>query len=65
MDNTTENILIKRLKEATKDKTTILITHKSSILALVDRLIVMDHGEVILDGPKAQVLASLQKGKNG
>jgi len=64
MDSTSENLLIKRLKEATKDKTTIVITHKASILTLVDRLIVMDHGKIVLDGKRDEVLAQLKGSKS-
>jgi ATP-binding cassette subfamily C protein LapB len=59
MDFTTERKVIKKLRDATKGKTTIVITHKPSILEIVDRIIVMDKGEVVLDGPKAEVLAKL------
>jgi len=41
----------------------ILVTHRASLLSLVDRLIVMDHGRVVADGPKELVLAALAKGK--
>ena len=42
----------------------ILVTHKSSLLSLVDRLILVDNGKVVLDGEKNKVLAQLQ-GKSG
>lgn len=60
MDNTTESVVLKRLYEYTRDKTLILITHKASMLELVERLIVMDEGRVVLDGKKEKVLAALQ-----
>lgn len=59
MDSTSEMKLEKSLAEHTKDKTTILITHKSSLLKIVDRLIVIDNGKIVLDGPKNQILAQL------
>jgi len=59
MDNSTESRLINRLKVTVADKTLVLVTHKMSLLALVDRLIVMDEGRVVLDGPKDEVLAKL------
>jgi len=55
--------IINNLKEATKGKTTIIITHKPSILEIVDRLIVMDDGAIVMDGPKEKILAKLG-GKN-
>jgi len=39
--------------------TVILVTHKASLLRLVDRVIVLDQGRVILDGARSEVLARL------
>ena len=61
MDNSTEKLLLARLKEATEGQTTILVTHKTSLMELVDRLILIDEGRVVMDGPKADVLKALQK----
>ncbi|MCW8357295.1 type I secretion system permease/ATPase [Marinomonas pontica] len=63
MDNTTEARMKRRLMEGIKDKTLILITHKASMLDMVDRIIVMDNGRLIADGPKAQVHEALRQGK--
>jgi ATP-binding cassette subfamily C protein LapB len=62
MDNSTEQLLLSRLQLATQNKTTILITHKTSLMSLVDRLILVDEGKVVMDGPKERVLKALQKG---
>lgn len=62
MDNTTEHVVRERLFEYTRDKTLILISHKSTMLELVDRLIVLDEGKVIMDGQKENVLKALQGG---
>jgi ATP-binding cassette subfamily C protein LapB len=59
MDHNTEVKVIHNLKEATRDKTTIIITHKPSILTIVDRLLVMDDGVLVMDGPKDEILAKL------
>ncbi|WP_133011016.1 type I secretion system permease/ATPase [Marinomonas flavescens] len=63
MDNTTETRMKRRLINVVKDKTLILITHKASMLDMVDRIIVMDNGRLIADGPKAQVHEALRQGK--
>lgn len=63
MDNTTELRMKQQLKERCKDKTIVLVTHKASMLDLVDRLIVVDNGRVVADGPKEQVHAALKQGK--
>ncbi|SBT18244.1 Toxin RTX-I translocation ATP-binding protein [Marinomonas gallaica] len=63
MDNTTETRMRRRLDKIMGDKTLILITHKSSMLDLVDRLIVMDSGRILADGPKEHVFEALRQGK--
>jgi ATP-binding cassette subfamily C protein LapB len=40
-----------------------LITHRASLLEMVDRLIVIDNGVIVADGPKASVLEALKKGR--
>ncbi|MBS0358489.1 MAG: type I secretion system permease/ATPase [Proteobacteria bacterium] len=56
MDDRSEQELIGRLKQYLTDKTLLLITHRLSLLTLVDRIIVLDHGKIIMDGPKEEVL---------
>jgi len=65
MDNTTEAIIRKRLFDYTRDKTLLLATHKQAMLALVERLIVMDVGRIVMDGPKEDVLNALKGTQNG
>jgi ATP-binding cassette subfamily C protein LapB len=59
MDGQTEEIFKRRMKDIVKDKTLILVTHRPSVLSLVDRLIVMDDGKIIADGAKEEVLQAL------
>ncbi len=63
MDNTSEAKLLSNFKKELKDKTLIMVTHKTSLLQLVDRLIVMDNGKIIADGNKETVLDALKKGQ--
>ena len=56
MDVNAERTLIERLKARIKDSTLIVITHKATLIDLVDRVIVMDQGRVVADGPKDKVL---------
>ena len=63
MDNSTEAQFKSRLNNAITGRTLILITHRSSMLSLVDRLIVVDRGRVVADGPKDHVLDALKKGQ--
>jgi len=62
MDLASERQLIKQLKVAFDDKTTLIIsTHRYSMLEIVDRLIVVEQGRVVADGPKEKVIQALQK----
>lgn len=64
MDSSTEARLINDLRDEIEDKTVILITHKNSMLQLVDRVIVMDEGNILIDGKKEEVLNQLIGRKN-
>ncbi|MCA8711713.1 MULTISPECIES: type I secretion system permease/ATPase [Enterobacterales] len=59
IDVDTEKLVLDALEAWTKDKTLIVVTHKLPILRLVDRIIVMDEGKILLDGPKQKVLKAL------
>ncbi|GAA5645772.1 MULTISPECIES: type I secretion system permease/ATPase [Vibrio] len=63
MDNRSEMHIKHQLSQLSSDETLILITHKTSMLDIVDRVIVMEKGFVIADGPKSQVLHDLKQGK--
>jgi ATP-binding cassette subfamily C protein LapB len=62
MDLASERRLITNLSTAFGPQTTIIIsTHRYSMLELVDRLIVLENGRVVADGPKNAVIEQLQK----
>lgn len=63
MDDGTESYIRNNLKDYIKSRTFILVTHKVSMLSLVERLIILDSGRVIADGPKEIVLQALKEGK--
>jgi ATP-binding cassette, subfamily C, bacterial LapB len=65
MDHQSEDLLKARLRRFTTGKTVVLVTHRTSLLELVDRLIVIDNGQIMADGPKAQVVEALQSGRIG
>jgi ATP-binding cassette subfamily C protein LapB len=65
MDHQSEDGLKSRLRRFTAGKTVILVTHRTSLLELIDRLIVIDNGQIMADGPKAQVIDALQNGRVG
>jgi ATP-binding cassette subfamily C protein LapB len=56
MDIQSEAALLGRLKPTLKGRTLIVITHRISLLDLVDRVIVIDGGKVVADGPKANFI---------
>lgn len=65
MDHSSEEEVKKRLREFMPGKTTIIISHRTSLLDLVDRIIVMDAGRIVADGPKDQVVQALRQGRIG
>src|SRR5471032_1521593 len=60
MDTQTEAAFIRDLAAATVGTTLVVVTHRPSLLQLVDRIIVVDGGKVVTDGPKETVLAALR-----
>ncbi|MBT7371268.1 MAG: ATP-binding cassette domain-containing protein, partial [Gammaproteobacteria bacterium] len=62
MDNATEMIFKRNFSEYIKDRTLLLVTHKASMLSLVDRLIVLNEGKLIANGPRDEVLKALAGG---
>lgn len=65
MDNQSEIQLRKQLKPICESRTVILITHRMALLDLVDRLLVVDNGKIVADGPKDQVVSALREGRIG
>ncbi|MFZ2303057.1 MAG: type I secretion system permease/ATPase [Gallionella sp.] len=69
MDYTTENEFKLRLSRFAKrfspGKTLLIATHRSSLIDLADRIIVIDEGRIVADGPRAEVLDALKAGRVG
>ena len=63
MDDLNEMALMKRLKAVIQGKTLLLSTHKIRLLSLVDRLIILDQGQIVANGPKEEVLTALRERK--
>ena len=61
MDSQTEAGLIQRLAAELKDRTLVLITHRPPLLQLVQRIILIDKGRVIADGPRDEVLKKITR----
>jgi ATP-binding cassette subfamily C protein LapB len=64
-DQTTERTIIENLESFMQGRTLIVVTHRNSLLALVDRILVVDRGKIVADGPKDAVVNALRQGKIG
>ena len=58
MDRQTEKSFINKLQNIVQEKTLVVVTHKTSLLQLVDRVIIIEDGKVIVDGPKEEVFTT-------
>jgi ATP-binding cassette subfamily C protein LapB len=65
MDNTSEELMRGHLRKIMPGKTVIIVTHRASLLELVDRLIIIDKGRLVADGTKDKVLEALREGRIG
>ena len=63
MDHSTEEAVKNRLTQAAVGKTLVLITHRSTLFDMASRIIVVDSGRIVADGPKDQVIDALRTGK--
>ncbi|MDD3446258.1 MAG: ATP-binding cassette domain-containing protein, partial [Zavarzinia sp.] len=59
MDVRTEAQFIERMKTIVAGKTMVLVTHRTAMLELVDKVIVLDRGKVVAAGPRDRVMAAL------
>lgn len=65
MDHTSEEEFKRNLLQFAAQKTLLVITHRTSLLELVNRIIVIDGGKIVADGPKEQVVEALRQGRIG
>jgi ATP-binding cassette subfamily C protein LapB len=65
MDYSSEEDIKRRITKFARDKTVVLISHRTALLDLVDRIIVIDGGRIVADGPKEQVVTALRQGRIG
>ena len=63
MDFSTEAQITQRIGAYAADKTVILVTHRTSMLAMVNRVIVIDGGKVVADGPRDRIMEALTHGR--
>ncbi|MEH6551457.1 MAG: type I secretion system permease/ATPase [Pseudomonadales bacterium] len=65
MDHSSEMTVKRQLQEYIKGRTLLVVTHRTSLLEMVDRIIVIDNGKLVADGPRASVVEALRQGKIG
>ena len=59
MDNHTEKLFVERLSQSlTPEQTLVISTHRPALFSLCNRLIVLDKGQVVADGPRDQIIQS-------
>jgi ATP-binding cassette subfamily C protein LapB len=63
MDAQSEVAFLRQLRQAAQECTLVMVTHRPAVLELVARIVVVDAGRVVMDGPKDQVLAALSGAK--
>ncbi len=58
MDAQTEQLFVERLSHALTDGQTLIVsTHRPALFSLCDRLVVLDNGRIVADGPVSEVIA--------
>jgi len=60
LDMKTENAFVGHIKAMPRDKTVIVVTHRPALIDAVERLLVLDNGKILLDGPKEKVMQQLK-----
>ncbi len=65
MDHSSEEDFKRAMKGYASNRTLVVITHRTSLLELVERIIVIDAGKIVADGPKEQVVEALRQGRVG
>ena len=65
LDPASEIRLLRRLDVLARNRTILLITHKASMLQLVDKLMLMERGRILAAGPKDEIMRRLAAGEFG
>lgn len=63
MDFSTEAFVTQKMQQHCEGKTVVLVTHRTSMLAFVDRVIVIDQGKIVADGPRDRIMQALSAGR--
>jgi ATP-binding cassette, subfamily C, bacterial LapB len=63
MDFSSEAQITNKVNAFAQDKTVVLVTHRTSLLAMVTRVIVIDGGRIVADGPRDRIMEALASGR--
>jgi ATP-binding cassette subfamily C protein LapB len=63
MDFSTEAQITAKVTAFAQNKTVVLVTHRTSLLSMVSRVIVIDGGKIVADGPRDRIMEALQSGR--
>ena len=63
MDFSTEAQITQRIAALAHDRTVVLVTHRTSMLAMVTRVIVIAGGKIVADGPRDRIMEALASGR--
>jgi ATP-binding cassette subfamily C protein LapB len=61
LDAASEQAMVRSLDEATRGITTVFVTHRGAMLQMADRVLLVEGGRVVMDGPRDEVLQKLQQ----
>ena len=61
MDMNAENLFINQVGSILKESTMLIVTHRMPLLNLVDRIIVMNEGQIVEDGPQDEIFQKLNQ----
>ncbi|HCP7905731.1 type I secretion system permease/ATPase, partial [Escherichia coli] len=59
LDLQTESVVLKGLSHWSRGRTMVVVTHRLQVLNIVDRIVVMNEGRVMMDGPRDEILKKL------
>nr|WP_251124249.1 hypothetical protein [Escherichia coli] len=60
LDLQTESVVLKGLSHWSRGRTMVVVTHRLQVLNIVDRIVVMNEGRVMMDGPRDEILKNCQ-----
>ncbi len=63
MDFSTEAQITHHITQFAANKTVVLVTHRTSLLSMVSRVIVIDGGRIVADGPRDRIMEALASGR--